>query len=91
MGVSAEDDTNVNEGGVVIHSSCASRQLVLTINHHVDRVLYDISNRHHHAGERPLIGQLGIEQQQTGVCRHAHAAFVSIVGDDRGILALLLD
>lgn len=75
----------------VIRSSCASRQLVLTIHHHVDRVLYDIGSSHHHAGERPLIGQLGSRQQQTGVCRHAHAPFVFIIGDDRGILAPLLD
>lgn len=91
MGVSAEDDKNVSKGGFVLHFSCASRQLVLTINHHADRVLCDICSSHHHAGERPLIGQLGIGQQQTGVCRHAHAAFVFIVGNDRGILAPLLD
>lgn len=91
VGVSADEDKNVNKGGVVVHFSCASRQLILTINHHVDRVLCDISPSHHHTGERPLIGQLGIGQQETGVCRHGHAAFVFIVGNDRGILAALLD
>lgn len=92
MGVSAEEDKYVDKGGVVIHLPCAwRRQLVLTVNHHVDRVLCDISPSHHHAGEGPLIGQLGIGQQQAGVCHHAHAAFVFIVGDDGSVLAALLD
>lgn len=91
VGVSAEDDKDGNGACVPITNSFATWQLVLTINHYVDRVLYDIRSSHHHAGERPLIGQPGIGQQQTEVRRHAHAAFVFIVGNDGGVLAPLLD
>lgn len=91
VGVSAEDDKEGNEGCVPIDNSFATWQLVLTINHYVDGVLYDICSSHHHAGECPLISQPGIGQQQTEVRRHAHAAFVFIVGDDRSVLAPLLD
>lgn len=69
----------------------ATRQLALTVNYYVDRVLFNVFSSHHHAGEHPLISKPGIGQQQTGVRRHAHAAFVFFVGEDGGALAPLLD
>lgn len=57
-------------------------QLVLTVDHHINWVLGDVCTSHHHAGESPLVSQLGGGEHQAGVCSHAHTALVFVSGTD---------
>lgn len=57
-------------------------QRALTVDHHVNRVLFDVRAGHHHAGERALVAQLGSGEQQAGVGGHVHAALVFVGGAD---------
>lgn len=66
-------------------------QLVLTVDHHINWVFWDVCTSHHHAGESSLVSELGLSKQQAGVFSHAHAALVVVSGDDCNILVELPD
>lgn len=66
-------------------------QLVLTVDHHINWIFYDVCASHHHAGESPLVSQLGGRKQQAEVFRHAHATLVFISGANGDVLGPLLD
>lgn len=66
-------------------------QLVLTVDHHVNWIFCDVCASHHHAGESPLVSQLGLRKQQAGVCSHTHTAPVFVSGANWDVLVPLLD
>lgn len=57
-------------------------QLVLTVNHYINRVLCNVCTNYCHAREGPLVSQFDFRKQQTGVCGHAHSVLVLITGAD---------
>lgn len=57
-------------------------QLVLTVDHYINRVLCNVCTNHRHAREGPLVSEFDFRKQQTGVCGHAHSVLVFISGND---------